>query len=210
MDGLGSPFSQFYREKKRNRIFYTGPEIPGRKDPERAMYREEAGSETGLMCRKSHAYRRPLKTQESRVIYPGSCYLPVSPWFTFPGQWEGSTMGDRAEGYPYLVVRLMPAVYVRYPIDFLQNSGSKLSSEALLSPEPEPFDKDGKLTTDCKKKLIEVVRFEARESGLRMCVVFAPKEALYVEPSGRCYAALLPSGGMDLGRPPYDKLSCLG
>ena len=40
MDRL-SPFSQFYREKKRNRIFYAGPEISGRKVPERAMYREK-------------------------------------------------------------------------------------------------------------------------------------------------------------------------
>ena len=108
-------------------------------------------------------------------------------------------MGGRAEGYPYLVVRLMPAVYVRYPIDFLQDSGSKFSTEALLLPEPEPFDKDGKLTADCRKKLIEAVRFKARESGLRMCVVFALKEALYVEPLGQCHAGQPPSGGADLG-----------
>lgn len=101
-------------------------------------------------------------------------------------------MGESTEP-PYLVVRLMPAIYVRYPIEFLLQNGSILHPKALIPLEPEPFDKDGGLTADCRRELIETVRFESRESGLRMCIVFGSDEAVYVEPSGGYFSGSPPS-----------------
>ena len=109
-------------------------------------------------------------------------------------------MGEEAEQFPYLVVRLMAAVYYRYPIEFVHNGNANPDPEALTVFESDPFDADGKLTLESKRKLIEVVSFEARETGLRMCVVFGPMEAVYVEPEGAIReAARPPVGGVDIG-----------
>ncbi len=109
-------------------------------------------------------------------------------------------MGEEAEQFPYLVVRLMAAVYYRYPIEFAWNGNTSSISEALILFEPNPFDADRKLTLESKRKLIEVVSFEARETGLRMCVVFGPMEAVYVEPEGAIQeAAQPPVSGGDIG-----------
>ncbi len=94
-------------------------------------------------------------------------------------------LGQKPEQFPHLVVRLMPAVYSWYPIEFLLQNGSRLHSKALILLEPEPFDKDGGLTADYRRELIETVRFEAKARGLCMGIVFGLKEAIYVEPDGR-------------------------
>ena len=109
-------------------------------------------------------------------------------------------VGGKIERFPYLVVRLMPAVYNCYPIEFAWNGNTSSIPEALTLFEPNPFDADGNLTPECRRKLIELVGFEARETGFRMCVVFGPKEAVYVEPEGAILeASQLPVGGVDIG-----------
>lgn len=111
-------------------------------------------------------------------------------------------MGGKIERFPYLVVHLMPAVYNRYPIEFAWSGNTNSIPEALTLFEPNPFDKSGELTAECRRKLIEVVSFEARETGLRMCVVFGPNEVVYVEPEGVIQeAAQPPVGGVDIGTP---------
>ena len=108
-------------------------------------------------------------------------------------------LGQQPEQFPHLVVRLMSAVYSRYPIEFAQWNSSNHQPKALTLFESDPFDEFGRLTTDCRHRLIEIVRFEARASGLRMCVVLGSDETVYVESDGTTNESPDPPlGGLDI------------
>lgn len=83
---------------------------------------------------------------------------------------------QEADRYPYLVIRLIPAVYHRLPIHFVPNDRVKPFPHSLTMVEPEPFDADGKLTAQCRKNLVEIVRHQVKKTGHRMCFVLGPRE----------------------------------
>lgn len=75
------------------------------------------------------------------------------------------------EIYPYMVVRLMPAVYQRVP----------LPKEML--PEDMQIS----------------VRRHCRETGLRCCLVMGPEASIYFEPDGsETGLDDIPRGGMEM------------
>jgi hypothetical protein len=79
--------------------------------------------------------------------------------------------------YPYLVIRLMAAVYSVRPLP------PDLDREVLLALAWSTMD--------------------ALERRFRICLVLGPKEALYLEPDGTCRAkSQTPSGGINLAVDP--------
>lgn len=104
------------------------------------------------------------------------------------------------EGYPYLVVRYIPAAYSRCPIEFVEHENVKPNEEVLTLVEPHPFDAEGRITPKCREALMEAVKHEARRRRFRMCIVFGERDALYIEPDGKVsQSSDPPSGGLDLG-----------
>ena len=105
--------------------------------------------------------------------------------------------------YPYLIRRLMPAAYQRIKVAFMVSNKEKPIPDCLTLVEPKPFTAKGRLTTECRKKLIKVLRHESKKTGLRMALVLGERNSIYVEPDGRVKKAPeLPSGGVRLSRGP--------
>ena len=73
--------------------------------------------------------------------------------------------------FPYIVTRLMPAVYQNEIVEHF---------------------------TD-RQKLIEDVKARVKKARFRMCIVFGPKDAVFINPDGTVIeSSNVPSGGFNL------------
>lgn len=96
--------------------------------------------------------------------------------------------------YPYVVVRWMACVYRRQPVWF--GLGPDESREVLVVPGPTPSDR-ANLSPAQREAVIEAAATACQRSAFRQCVVFAPSDAVYVEPDGsRSSEHPPPSGGV--------------
>ncbi len=111
--------------------------------------------------------------------------------------------GDRSlhgqPPYPYVVIRHFSAVYERVRVHFVQDpiESSTTGGPVLvqvISPD------DGHLAEDGRAALVERLVELSRASDRKMCAVFGPAEAVYVEPDGSTAAtSCIPWGGISVG-----------
>ena len=91
----------------------------------------------------------------------------------FVGWFAGFGIENEVESLPYLVERLMPAVYRRVELP----------------------------VADDESVLIEVANDRCISSGRRVCLVFGPDRCLYLEPDGSWkWSDDAPSGGVVIER----------
>lgn len=83
--------------------------------------------------------------------------------------------------YPYLVVRLMPAIYSRRSILF---EADACSDKDLVIPDNHPYGKSGKLTKKARDEIISATLQAVKRTGFRMCAVFSKYSCVYCEPDG--------------------------
>jgi len=100
--------------------------------------------------------------------------------------------------YPYVVIRWMAAAYGRREVIFVASGHSVESSQEVLVADSAPWA-EGALTSRARAALIERVLELVRESGYRMCVVFAKDDSVYCERDGSTWSqSEAPSGGIRL------------
>lgn len=83
--------------------------------------------------------------------------------------------------YPYIIVRLMPAIYSRRSILF---EADACSDKDLVIPDNQPYDKSGKLTKEARDEVISATLQAVKRTGFRMCAVFGKNDCVYCEPDG--------------------------
>ena len=92
--------------------------------------------------------------------------------------------------YPHLIVRVIPAVYMRLTIVFEEGAETKKCEsrqEALKGPMRVGVEKawqNGRLTHEARRAMVEAALDRSVTSGFRMCVVSGPGRSIYVEPDG--------------------------
>lgn len=98
--------------------------------------------------------------------------------------------------FPYVVVRLFPATYERMSVRFTLDKGGPLVSGEVLEREVlVQEEREGDRRRLLVNRLIEL----SSASGRRMCAVFGPADAVYVEPDGaERPSADIPIGGMEM------------
>ena len=110
-------------------------------------------------------------------------------------------MNGTAKRYPYLVVRLMAAVYQREEIA-IQN-GEPMAHVGFRDSyvhHPTPFAEDGAVSQGCRDLLMAATLEAVRRTGYRMCLVWAANETTYIERDGSVNAdSEAPSGGLGTG-----------
>jgi len=119
----------------------------------------------------------------------------VSPFTSIP-----SEPIDEIGKYPYLVIRLMPAVYQRHQITVYRGEAlAKISHDKNFVQHPEPITDEGVITPGCRKLILDAVFEAVTRTKFRMAVVWGEEEASYVEPDGSINESTEPpSGGVPL------------
>ena len=87
--------------------------------------------------------------------------------------------------YPYVVVRIMAAVYSRRAVEFVASSEAVLetSSRTIVIQDDEAASTNV-VGGAAKQKLIERVLADVKRTGFRMCCVFGPTDCAFCEPDG--------------------------
>lgn len=103
--------------------------------------------------------------------------------------------------YPYLVVRMMAAVYQREQIEI--RIGEPLVHVGYRSSfvsHPAPFDATNQFSAACRQLLIVGVLDAVRRTRFRICIVWASEECTFVERDGSVLEHdAPPSGGFGSG-----------
>lgn len=104
--------------------------------------------------------------------------------------------------YPYVVVRPMPAVYVKKPVVFTKDQPTrlKLGEPTFLIQHPEDaYDENGTLKNDALETLLRAVEKRMQEWTYRCCVVLAKDRCIFQEFGNiRNPSFEPPSGGVQL------------
>ncbi|MEI8172711.1 MAG: tetratricopeptide repeat protein [Deltaproteobacteria bacterium] len=104
-----------------------------------------------------------------------NCMLPFSDIPSEP-------LDKPSSEYPYLVVRLMSGVYQRERIYIRQGEAAVyIGHGSCFLRHPDPFDEEGIIREGCRKLLLDGVMAAVLKTRLRMCVVWAPDKASFVE-----------------------------
>ena len=99
--------------------------------------------------------------------------------------------------YPHLIVRIMATVYQHQSIQIRVGTPKvEVVNGHCAVQHPAPFAADGTVGTACRALLIAGVQTAVRAVGLRMCIVWAPKDCTYVEANSIHEFAEPPSGGV--------------
>ena len=124
-----------------------------------------------------------------------SNYVVSSPSTTIP-----SEPIDEIGKYPYLIIRLMPAVYQRHQITVYRGEPLvKISHDKNFVRHPEPITDDGAITPDCRTFILNAILEVVKRGPFRMAVVWGQKEVSYVERDGSINESTEPpSGGVPL------------
>ncbi len=124
-----------------------------------------------------------------------SNYVVSSPSTSIP-----SEPIDEVGKYPYLIIRLMPAVYQRHQITVYRGEPSvEISHDKNFVRHPEPITDDGAITPDCRTLILNAVLEVVKRGPFRMAVVWGEKEVSFVERDGSINESTEPpSGGVPL------------
>ena len=97
-----------------------------------------------------------------------------------------------------LVIRLMPAVYSRLPVEIVAGpQEADISFQAVRLSFPQPFNLDGSITEALFEWLVEMVKEASVKIQRRMSIVVGDL-AVYVEPDGRVMpSAILPHSDLE-------------
>ena len=110
-------------------------------------------------------------------------------------------MNNTAKRYPFVVVRLMSAVYQRE--DIAVHAGdpkSRIGFRDSFVYHPTPFAEDGAVSQGCKDLLVAATLEAVRRTGHRMCLVWTANDCTFVERDGSVNAGSeAPSGGLGSG-----------
>lgn len=107
---------------------------------------------------------------------------------------------DESNKYPYLVVRIMPAVYQRERIDVRIGEPSvAISPNRTYVQHPEPITDDGSMSVGCRTLLLNAIKEAVNRTKFRMSVIWGEGDVSYVEHDGSIKAStVIPSGGIQL------------
>ena len=110
-------------------------------------------------------------------------------------------MNNTAARYPYLVVRLMAAIYQREEIAVHAGAAkSQIGFRDSFVHHPNPFGEDGAASQGCKELLLAATLEAVRRTGHRMCLVWAANDRTFVERDGSINpGSEPPSGGLGTG-----------
>lgn len=120
----------------------------------------------------------------------------VAPFSTHPFEPLDNPKGD----YPYLVIRLMSAVYQREPIEIrLGTSRVHIGHRTTYVQHRSPRTPEGQVSEECRLLLLQGVSEAVRRLKHRMCVVWQHKSCSFVELDGTINeSGTPPSGGATL------------
>lgn len=126
--------------------------------------------------------------------------------------------------YPYLVVRMMAAVYQREQIEIrIGEPLVQVGYRSSFVSHPTPFDTANHVSAACRQLLIDGVLEAVQRTRFRMCIVWAAEECTFVERDGSVLERdAPPSGGygsggvggtplpteIDFGRSPVPYVEC--
>ena len=142
-------------------------------------------TDSGNAPRRVPGPAQPLARPSAR--HPGQPVRPVGP-----------TADDGRVGYPFLVIRLMGAVYQAEKIRVRKGPASvSIGVRKSLLQHSEPVKPDGQINDEAKALLIEAVLAAVRRTGFRMCLVWGPAWCSFIEPDGSIKNSFEPpSGGL--------------
>jgi hypothetical protein len=102
--------------------------------------------------------------------------------------------------YPYVVRRIMAAVYQQLEVVFTTDPSDPPPRKAIHILIDQPArNAEGDLVEKARMALIDVLKEVTRTSGFRMCAVFGEQDSVYVEPDGQVnWLNEAPSGGVNL------------
>jgi hypothetical protein len=86
-----------------------------------------------------------------------------------------------SSAYPYVVIRVMPTVYLRTPVCFTTSEPSSATFQKFTVHCRNPWI-DSQLSPECETKLLDLAKSFSKEKRFRCCVVFSPERATYVDP----------------------------
>lgn len=121
-------------------------------------------------------------------------HLPVRP---------DDLIGDVGSScYPFIVIRLMSAVYQAERICVRRGPTlAHVGWRTSLLQHPDPVKPNGQIDDEAKALLIGAVLAAVKRTGLRMCVVWGPAWCSFVEADGSTkHSFEPPSGGFQLPR----------
>lgn len=120
----------------------------------------------------------------------------VAPFSTHPFEPLDNPKGD----YPYLVIRLMSAVYQREPIEIRQGTSRvHIGHRTTYVQHRSPRTPEGQVSEECRLLLLQGVREAVRRLKHRMCVVWQHNSCSFVESDGTINeSGDPPSGGATL------------
>ena len=97
--------------------------------------------------------------------------------------------------HPHVIVRFMAAVYAHRSVWF--GVGLPDRGHDLVVPIPPPRGSD--LTEEERRAVIDAARVATVATGFRRCVVFGPRDVVYVERDGAVRSSdQPPSGGVSI------------
>lgn len=124
--------------------------------------------------------------------------VTVSPFSDQPAEPIDGSQG----GYPYIVIRLMCAVYQRENLKIRIGAPKvHIGHRASFVQHPSPYAEDGSISPACRTYLLDRILEAVRRLRFRMCVIWKDGACTYVEPDGQFKDSKeVPSGGFALPR----------
>lgn len=122
--------------------------------------------------------------------------VTISPFSNLPAEPIDSPAG----GYPYIVIRLMCAVYQRENLQVRVGAPDfHIGHRSSFVQHPSPYAEDGSIGPACRTFLLDGVLEAVRRLRFRMCVVWKEGVCTYVERDGQFKDSKeVPSGGFPL------------
>jgi len=120
----------------------------------------------------------------------------ITPFTQIPSEQLSNSTAE----YPYLVVRIMNAVYQRERIDIRQGEPAVLiGAGKCYVQHPEPRTVGNEISEGCRALLLAAVSTSVDKTKFRMSVVWGKSSTSYVERDGVINeSSVIPSGGVEL------------
>ena len=104
--------------------------------------------------------------------------------------------------FPYVVMRVMATVSMMYSVQFTTAPGPHESGKTIFVTHPKPW-RGGKLTASARAALLNIVQKQVNESSYLRCVVFGPRDSIYLEPNHEPKQSKdIPGGGIVIKEEP--------
>ena len=110
---------------------------------------------------------------------------------------------DHGDDFPYVVVRFAACAYGKARVEYVPGIPMPRTEGTIMQvPEPTAYSPE-RLAPARRAALIDALLGFTARSRIRMCAVFGPNDAVYVEPNGTVKESNeRPSGGVILHDPP--------